>query len=1003
MGDAPFSLGECLKDTAEWFRVRKKRIAEFFNPPDLDKAENKRVCLLCFESGATKRKCCNSLYCDHCYTKNQTCPYCKTSTRQEKMTGATFAVQQFSEHEECRCCLEPGLKRRCCGSYYCDDCYYKLPQCRGCDAPTGNKPRISAQWRGSALAVLVSWLTTIFVISAIVVFVLLYSSSESQVKVLMSGYQCYGWWKTCTVDKCLDMPVSTSLGYDPLPPLASWRNCDYKNSMAKLITKACVYDQRLYDSTAGYLGYDLCMDMFQGGLYVMEDTFEHYRNASWHSNQMKSGLWSNITNGFSTPYCGAATELGGQRSLQFSGENTREAITKDVNIDSGGWLEAELFIAPIGFDVTNPKCKSAYSGVIHVDYSIDHGKSWITVGIYNAWEYRQATFFPIKFVFPRNSKGATKHTRFRFHQLAFEGARDAWALDNVRVLRFLPDDWYVLDLMQEYIKKTQSIIQRAQCCFDTDWCETRLTLSEMDECGTFFEWYNGRHYFIRGAELYIMITLVITVFKWLYLCCVDWFLFKRLPLQDEWEDLTKIDRIMQYIPKRYRPKKNIASLVGNIHTSARLAAELQDAFKDDEGEGEVIKTKEDLEAEKKEKQAALKKQKKLLKERMKNRNFKGSASLNVVAAEEPDSDEEKDGDEGRLDALFGAAKDKPKSSGSEELAEFKKTNVGMLRVPFNTKVNWNWTLFFRNTMLLLFVAAAMFKMSTTSYYVVHEPYVAFGKYEGDMSVTSAGVFLFAAFLDLKEIYFCLKKVVPCRPEWVPLITLDLQEDVSSLFIGPHVIKLSDISEFTAFSDTFAVCLALCYFLGAFPWCLFSVILRDQFLNFHTMRVASPILGLLMGFRAILGPGLFIKFGFSLYYLFAFDPKTRERFGAALTTERTSLTVFWTMVSFAFIGYVVSGIAMYEYANLIAQLMLPVGFVYGAFTGCIHSLPIHPWMYLTIVRGGVWMKVKKKQRCPCIYWGSFCTTMHEVDEIFIVWSDDQVKFLNYLKGGVNSSA
>ena len=30
------------------------------------------------------------------------------------MTGATFAVQQFSEHEECRCCLEPGIKVREC-------------------------------------------------------------------------------------------------------------------------------------------------------------------------------------------------------------------------------------------------------------------------------------------------------------------------------------------------------------------------------------------------------------------------------------------------------------------------------------------------------------------------------------------------------------------------------------------------------------------------------------------------------------------------------------------------------------------------------------------------------------------------------------------------------------------------------------------------------------------------------------------------------------------------
>jgi hypothetical protein len=34
-------------------------------------------------------------------------------------------IAPFSEHEECRVCLGPGLKRRCCGNYYCDDCYCK--------------------------------------------------------------------------------------------------------------------------------------------------------------------------------------------------------------------------------------------------------------------------------------------------------------------------------------------------------------------------------------------------------------------------------------------------------------------------------------------------------------------------------------------------------------------------------------------------------------------------------------------------------------------------------------------------------------------------------------------------------------------------------------------------------------------------------------------------------------------------------------------------------------
>ena len=74
----------------------------------------------------------------NCYTKNEKCPNCHTATRKEKLTGATFQLKVFSEHEECRVCLEPGLSRRCCNNYYCDSCYYKLPTCRSCGSQVGH-------------------------------------------------------------------------------------------------------------------------------------------------------------------------------------------------------------------------------------------------------------------------------------------------------------------------------------------------------------------------------------------------------------------------------------------------------------------------------------------------------------------------------------------------------------------------------------------------------------------------------------------------------------------------------------------------------------------------------------------------------------------------------------------------------------------------------------------------------------------------------------------------
>ncbi len=1029
MSDEPFDVIECLYDTWDYIKAKRKAVSEFFNPTEASKEVNTKVCKMCFEFGATKRKCCNQLYCDHCYTKNQVCPYCKASTRIEKMTGATFAVQNFSELEECRCCLEPGSKRRCCGAYYCDECYYKLPQCRSCDAPTGNKPSLSSGFKGTVTAILLSWSATITFVSFVVFTILILSANEAQTKVLMSGYKCYGFFKDCTVDICADMTEEVAMGASALPPLSGWRKCTL-DSTVKLINKACIFDQRLYDSTDGFMGFDICMDKFHQGVYVFEDTFEAYGNYSWRSNQMVSGLWSEIENGYATPYCGVATHLGEENALTFSGENDRFAETLDVDLAVGGWLEAELFIAPIGFDVSNPKCKSSYAGSIDVEYSIDGGSTWSEIEHFDAWKWRQETFFPVRFEIPVGDRAATSSTRFRFIQRSFTAARDGWALDNVRILRYLPTDWAVAPEFVTNVQHTLKWMQRAQCCFDTDWCETRLTLKEMDECGSIFEWYGGRHYFIRGAELYVVICVFLNLFKWVYMCGCEYFLRGRFPFQDEWEDLTKIDKLWQYVPKRFRPKKNVATLVGDIHQSARLASELQDIFKDDEGEGELIKSEEDLEKEKRAAKAAARKAQKKLKERMKNKNFRGSALVaesggnleSLKAKGEGHSDEdESSGSDGEhkeqniFDAPLGGEdiddvpaggngdSIKPSGTDKDELAEFKKTNVGMLRVPFDTKVSWPWVTGFRNLVVGTYIIFIFIKLGTTSYYVVHQPYVAFGQYPGNMSVTSLGLLIFAMVCDGKEIYHVIKKVAPCREEWVPLITVDLQEEVRALFIGPHTIELSQISEITAFPDSFSITVAVAYWVGCIPWCLLSVILRDQFLQFKAMRIVSPTLGAIMAVRAILGPGFLVKMAFSFYYLFALDPKTRERFGSALQQEKSLTASFWFGVSISFIAWFTASILLYHLADIAGIAGLILGILYGGFTGCIHSLPVHPWMYLTIIRGGVWMKVKKKQRCPCIYWGSFCTDMHEIDQVFVVWTTDQTRFLNYLKGGVAGQA
>jgi len=54
------------------------------------------------------------------------------------------------------------------------------------------------------------------------------------------------------------------------------------------------------------------------------------------------------------------------------------------------------------------------------------------------------------------------------------------------------------------------------------------------------------------------------------------------------------------------------------------------------------------------------------------------------------------------------------------------------------------------------------------------------------------------------------------------------------------------------------------------------------------------------------------------------------------------------------------------------------------------------MCLTVLEQGVWFRVKKKRACPCTYWGRFCTDIHGADEVFAVFTNDDVKFVSTLK-------
>lgn len=210
------------KDTLAKFFAAKDKVAPA--PPII------KLCGLCFESGATKRICCYGLFCDHCYTKDKMCPNCKAATRVEKMTGATYMLPAFSENEECRCCLDPGLKRRCCGSYYCDDCYYKIPYCRICEKPVGKKGGVTDEMKATILAIVLGIFVTLIIVCAVAVALAILGLSEQATPVGINGYKCYGFFTKCDRYLCFNADDTVRDGSSTLPALTSYEYCDDKST-----------------------------------------------------------------------------------------------------------------------------------------------------------------------------------------------------------------------------------------------------------------------------------------------------------------------------------------------------------------------------------------------------------------------------------------------------------------------------------------------------------------------------------------------------------------------------------------------------------------------------------------------------------------------------------------------------------------------------------------------------------------------------------------------------
>ena len=147
---------------------------------------------------------------------------------------------------------------------------------------------------------------------------------------------------------------------------------------------------------------------------------------------MASAKWLTITNGRVSNECGVAEpdgEVGGGfMALKFDGLVSRLAVTQPLNLTAGGWIEAAIFLPPVGFDDPNgpfPLCNAAFSGTVEISYSVDGGNTWTIIHEVFPWETPgKNTFQQTKVPLPIGAW--SEQTQFMFAQPTFEAALDNW-------------------------------------------------------------------------------------------------------------------------------------------------------------------------------------------------------------------------------------------------------------------------------------------------------------------------------------------------------------------------------------------------------------------------------------------------------------------------------------------------------------------------------------------------------------------------------------------------
>eukprot|EP00904_Undaria_pinnatifida_P000099 jgi/Undpi1/1008/HiC_scaffold_10.g04472.m1 len=482
------------------------------------------ACGVCLEDGKL-RSCCHRHYCKLCYEGTGNCPGCHLITvgankgllTQENLNpdGAADGAGNapvVREGEECRSCLRQGFARKCCGEFYCSDCYFRSGHCPSCQFPAEKRIKYQRLPRDPGFVpVLIGYAATLLVSLAVLACVSVAVANNNSAIKTVFGQTCYGFFPSCIAGpKCVEFAGDTATG---LAPITEWSYCNDETTVEKVYGGYCIFDEEVYIYSGGKWGFDFCVEDFlssSSGVYVFEDTFELWTTQNTSGNAMASARWDHAINGELSKICGVGA---GSKTMVFSGANYREVETLDLEMSYGGRLVFLIKMGPPVADASTVLCKPAYGGNVYIYYSLDGGDTWETLTILETFAYRKEDFTEVEIEVP--SSLVSSAVRFKWKQENFENALEYWALDDVQVLSYFSPGWHDAAAFETTTDDETETLREIRCCFNSEQCDLSKRQQEAVDCSQYISETSDERALL-GAELFVLLAALVSLARSLY-------------------------------------------------------------------------------------------------------------------------------------------------------------------------------------------------------------------------------------------------------------------------------------------------------------------------------------------------------------------------------------------------------------------------------------------------------------------------------------------------------